>query len=152
MPIEIRRITVAEFFAAPNCDELLAEYAAESATEGLPHPLPHRDLYDAMERSGMFHLIGAYRDDELIGFLVLLISVNPHYSVVIGVTESYFVASTQRKSGAGLALLHEAEIVARGCGAVGCLVSAPSNGRLADVLPRIGYRETNRVFFRDLSR
>jgi GNAT superfamily N-acetyltransferase len=152
MPIAIRPITVAQFFDAPNCDALLAEYAAESATEGLPAPEPHRAIYEAMEQSGMFHLIGAFEGDELAGFLVLLVSVNPHYSAVIAVTESYFVASAHRKAGAGLALLHEAEALAAKLGAVGFLVSAPSGGRLAEVLPRMGYRETNRVFFRATDR
>lgn len=31
------------------------------------------------------------------------------------------------------------------------MVSAPAGGRLAEVLPRSGYRETNRVFLRALA-
>ena len=69
----------------------------------------------------------------------------------LAVVESYFVASKHRKSGAGLALLREAERIASDRGAHALLVSAPHGGRLADVMPRVGYRETNRVFFRSLA-
>jgi GNAT superfamily N-acetyltransferase len=75
--------------------------------------------------------------------------VIPHYGVAIAVTESFFVGKEYRKSGAGLKLLRAAEAHAEG--APGLLVSAPVGGTLAEVLPHLGYRETNRVFFKELA-
>ena len=47
-------------------------------------------------------------------------------------------------------VLREAEAMATRLGVVGLFVSAPMGGRLSHVLPGIGYRQTNQVFFRGL--
>ena len=82
--------------------------------------------------------------------MFLLVPVLPHFGRKVGVSESYFVAAEYRKTGAGLRLLHAAEEAAREAGAVGVLVSAPTGGILERVMPGVGYRETNRVFFKGL--
>ena len=74
----------------------------------------------------------------------------PHYSVKMAVTESFFVAKAYRKSGAGLKLLHAAETYAKEIGCAGILVNAPFEKTLMDVLPRVGYQETHRVFFKNV--
>lgn len=138
---------MAEFFDDPATPALLAEYAAECALAGLPEPVPHRAIYDALEQAGAVTLIAIRSDGALIGFLVLLVSMNPHYSQVLGAVESYFVAAARRKTGAGLALLREAERVAKDRGAVALLISAPARGQLADVLHASrNYDHTNAVF------
>jgi GNAT superfamily N-acetyltransferase len=146
--LAIRPITTAEIFDAAH---LIAEYAVESSIDGMPAPAPNREIYTTLESAGVLHARGAFLAEALVGFILLVVTTNPHYGVPLAVTESYFVASEYRKTGAGLALLHAAEGLAKELGAVGILVSAPSNGRLADVLPRTGYAETNRVFFRRLA-
>lgn len=147
-PVTIRPCTVAEVFAAPNIDELLAEYASESSIAGLPSAVPNRDLYAGLEATGFMQVIGAFEGERLVGFLVLVVTVNPHYSQILAVTESYFVAAEHRKTGAGLQLLAVAENLAKQKGALGMFVSAPVQSRLARVMPGIGYRETTRAFFR----
>lgn len=148
MSTTVRQIRLAEFWSAPNIDALLDEYARESAIEGLPHPAPHRELYAVLEERGALHMLAVYQDDLLVGFLVLLVSLNPHYGQVLAVTESFFVASTYRKAGGGLQLLAMAEALAKEHGAIGMFVSAPLDSRLAKVMPGVGYRETTRAFFR----
>lgn len=150
--MEIRHFTVDDFFGHQGLSALLAEYAAESSIAGMPSPKPNVDIYRRLEASGAALCLGAVEGDELVGFLTLLVSLNPHYSAVIGVAESLFVAGAHRKSGAGLRLLREAEAVSKACGAVGFLVSAPYGGRLAEVLEASrSYRETNRIFFKALA-
>ena len=154
MNATVRPCTVAEFERAPNCDALLAEYTAESAIPEIGPTVRHADLaqYKAMEAAGLMHMLGAFRDDgEIVGFLTLLIAPLPHFGGrLVATTESVFVTAAERKGGPGLALLTEAEHLAHDKGAVGLLVSAPVGGRLAQILPRCGYRETSRVFFRGL--
>lgn len=144
----IRPITFAELFDSPNADALFSEYAAESSIQGLPTPTPCRALYESIEAGGAAHVIGAFDGGLLIGFIVVVVSLNPHYSAVLAVSESYFVAADHRKSGAGLKLLHAAEELAHRCGALGMFVSAPVESRLAKLLPDMPYTETNRAFFR----
>jgi GNAT superfamily N-acetyltransferase len=150
MCITIEPITVADAWSYPGFEALIEEYAEESAIEGLPSPDAKLETYAALEQSGILKTFGAFDDDQLIGFIALLIPILPHYSEMVATTESFFVASHKRKGGAGLKLLHTAESYCRNQGAKGLLVSAPSKGRLAEVLPRVGYRESNRVFFRSL--
>lgn len=146
---EIRHFTVDQFFAHPDAAGLLAEYASEAAIAGLPAPQPARETYEAVERSGALCVLVATEGEQMLGFLALVVSPNPHYGILLGVTESYFVSKQYRALGAGLHLLHAAERVAQEVGAKGLLVSAPSEGRLVQVLERNkAYRETNRVFFR----
>lgn len=147
----LKQCSVADIEIAPNFNDLLDEYGATSAIDGLPQPRAKIDLYKQIESSGKFVLIAAYLDDVLIGLITVLTPINPHYSACVAVTESFFVCRAHRKSGAGLKLLKEAERIALESGSNGLLISTPIDGNLCEVLPHVGYEETNRVFFRKLA-
>ena len=149
----VRQISIADLFAAPNLDALLAEYYAESAIAGLHDQARGVNVgaYTQLEAAGLLFALGAFADGSLVGALILLVAELPHYGIPVATTESFFVSSDHRKSGAGLALLRMAERVACEAGAKGLLVSAPIHGRLAEVLERSDYQESNRVFFRSLA-
>lgn len=132
--------------------QLAAEYIRESLIDGMPQPAPDWNAYAALEAAGLLHAFAAGIDGELVGFLGLLVSKVPRYAAPIATSESFFVAMAHRKSGAGLKLLSAAEAKARELGCAGLLVSAPAGGALAEVLPRRGYAETNRVFFKEVAR
>jgi L-amino acid N-acyltransferase YncA len=145
--MHIQPITIAEFFAHPDAPALLGAYAQECANEGLPPYSPHREMYAAIEAGGALHVLAAFDDGgRMLGFLALLVSLNPHYSVLLAVTESWFVAPDDRPTGAGLALYRTAKDTARALGAKAMYVSAPKGGQLAGVMAGLGARETNQVF------
>lgn len=146
--VTIEPTTAASLFADPDWNALAAEYAAECRIEGLPPASGRFETYAALEGMGVLHSFAARVDGRLAGFVAMLANKAPHYDVVICVTESFFVAGAQRKTGAGLRLLAAAEDKARELGSPGLLVSAPFGGRLFEVLPRRGYVEANRVFFK----
>ena len=146
--LEIRPTTVAEAEAAPNFGELIEEYASECAIQGLPHPKAKMELYKLMESSGILKSFGAWLGGELVGYICVLTCILPHYSEYVSISESFFVTKEARATGAGLKLLRQAEGLARELKSKGLLVSAPSGGRLAEVLERTEYKETNRVFFK----
>lgn len=147
----VESCTVEEFFAHPDARDLLDEYAEESSIEGLPPACPSEGMYRQLEQSGALTLLVAREGDHLLGFVVLLVYLNPHYSVRLGVGESIFVARAHRKSGAGDQLRRAAERTAAGADAVGVLFTAPLSSRFAEVLDALPmYSETNRVFFRTL--
>lgn len=149
--LTIRKIKMADIWAAPNCVDLLREYAEESSIEGLPTPTAKKKLYDALEVSGNLHALGAFIGSEMIGFIIVLNTPATHYDITLFTTESFFVSKLHRATGAGLKLLNEAEKFAKDNNACGLLISAPAGGRLASVLERREYKETNRVFFKRLS-
>lgn len=150
MSLTIRECTIVEMEKESNITELLEEYASESAIAGLPHPSAKVEMYKHLETIGVLHAIGAFLDNLFIGFITIVSPILPHYSARVAVSESFFVSKAYRKTGAGLKILREAENYAKTIGACGLLVSAPLGGNLAEVLPHVGYSETNRVFFRSL--
>lgn len=152
MSVRIAPSTIAELESAGTIAALLAEYAAECAIEGLPPPAAKVEQYRQLEAMGLLVVIAAWRNEagpaELIGYITVLAAPLPHYSITVAVSESFFVAAAHRHSLAGLRLLDAAERRAAAIGSPGLLVSAPFGGALALLLPRIGYVETNQVFFK----
>lgn len=143
--------TVDAIMGAPEFPGLIAEYAAESATPGLPTPDARMNAYRHLEAVGMLHAFGAFEGTVLVGFISFILPVLLHYGVGIAVSESFFVTRTHRSSGAGLRLLRAAENKVRELGSPGFFVSAPFEGDLFRVLPRMGYVETSRTFFKKVS-
>ena len=144
----VRPCTVSEVMCAPEWEEILAEYVAEASIKGMPPPNAKIETYRKIESTGNLHSFMALEGNRLVGFIYVLAPVLPHYGIPVAVCESFFVASKSRKGGAGLRLLRAAEDKANELGSPGLVVSAPFGGRLCDLLPRCGYVETNRVFFK----
>lgn len=147
--MNIEPSSIAELHATPNFEAILAEYAAESAIAGLPPPSAKVETYRTLEAARMLHTFSALTTSgQLAGFITVLAPELPHYSAVVAVAESFFVAKRYRMTGAGVELLHAAEDKALALGSPGLLVSAPFAGKLFEVLPRLGYVETSRIFFK----
>lgn len=131
--------------------ELIAEYAAECSIPAIGEINPHRELYALMEKSGLMQCFMA-RDEQNIGFAIVLMPVMPHYGKRIATLESIFIAADKRTGGAGRKLMDaiEAHTASEGC--VGILYSAPAGGRLERLLESSKqYHRTNAVFYRRLS-
>jgi GNAT superfamily N-acetyltransferase len=149
--LTVEACPLADIIAASAFPQLAAEYERESLIDGMPPPAPDWNAYAALEAAGLLHSFAATVDGGLVGFIAVLKAKLPRYAGPIAVTESFFVARSHRRTGAGLRLLRAAEDRARALGCPGLLVSAPAQGVLAKVLPRRGYAETNRVFFKELT-
>jgi hypothetical protein len=148
MPIAIRECPADEIVSAANFDALCAAYAAESGIPELGTANVDIPMYRSMEAVGMGCCIGAWDGDELVGFAALTLQVMPHFSKRIGCLISFFVVPRARKGGTGTRIRQVAEGIALARGAVGMMISAPSESRLDMVLPRSGYRATNRLYFK----
>lgn len=150
--MDVRVGTFEDITAEPEFNALAAEYADECAIAGLPRPNYNRDIYQLLEAQGFMYPLGVYEQDKLIGFAAVLVVLNPHYSQKLANTESFFIGQAHRKTGAGLALKRKIEEVARETGAIGLLICAPTNSKLAAVMEKNKhYHETNRVFFKSLA-
>ena len=139
-----------ELLRHPGFLPMVEEYAQESATRGMPKPNFAKEMYIGMESMGILKCIQAVDGEKLIGFMVLIATVIPHYSRVAVTTESLFVIEEYRKTGAGLRMIRLAETFGRSIGAAGIFLSAPEGGKLAAVAPRIGYQHASNVFFKGL--
>jgi GNAT superfamily N-acetyltransferase len=149
MTIAIRQCTFDELASAAGFDALCAEYAAESGRMSeFGEPKVDADAYRAMEAAGIACCIGAWHADGIVGFGVVTLSVLPHYSKLIGCLISFFVAEHARSGGTGTRIRELAEQIAKERDALGLMISAPVESRLDVILPRVGYRPTNRLYFK----
>lgn len=147
---EVRRVSLATLIDDPRFQTLVDEYTVESSIKDMPPINWQREMYQQFEKVGIFHVLAAYQGEELIGFMTMIVTVLPHYGALTATTESVFVAEAHRAGGAGLKLIREGEAWAKELGAVGLLLSAPAGGKLESLAPRIGYKQTNVVFFKGL--
>lgn len=147
--IEIKPCCAAEILAEENSG-LISAYAAESAIAGMPEPRGVLPMYQLLEQTGAARIFGAYRNGLLIGFAVALQQTLPHYGTKTTITESLFVLPEHRKTGAGAKLIRCIETAWPDSS--GVLISAPAGGVLTLVLPGMGYRHTNQVFFKGADR
>lgn len=148
--IVIRRCSVTEIEQSTTLPELLAEYGRESSIPELGPSAPCMETYRQMAASGVLHAVGAF-SPELVGIATILIFGIPHYSGRrIASMESFFVAPEARGGGTGIKLLRAAEQCALDHGATALMVSAPVGSRLAAVMSRSSYRQTNQVFTKGL--
>lgn len=131
----------------PDFPALMAEYAAESAIDGMPSPLVKMERYQDFEDAGMLQFFAAFDATKLVGFISVLSAPMLHYSRSVAVSESFFVTPAHRGR-TGLKLLSAAEAHAAEIGSPGLLVSAPHGSRLATLLPKRGFTQTNDVFFK----
>ena len=139
--ITVRECTADEMIGHASFSALGAEYAAECAMDGLPPPEPKMEMYRMIYQSGILHPLGAFDGDAMVGFVVLLTPVIPHYGYTIAVAESLFVAAAARSTGAGIKLIRAAEKHARDSGCPAILFSAQINSPLEKV--------TNTVHMKD---
>jgi GNAT superfamily N-acetyltransferase len=146
--LEIVPCRAADIRDAPNFAALKEEYGAECAIRELPWPQVDWKTYQMLEDAGSLHVFGARLDGALIGFVVLVTSMSAEYGVPLVCSEAFFVARAQRHTGAGLLLLSAAETRTRELGSPGLAVNAPIGSRLAHLLPKCGFREVGRMFFR----
>lgn len=149
--LTVRPCTVADLADAPEFEALAQEYAAEAGRAISLGAAPQIDIYKSAESAGNMLFAGAWLDEKLVGFLVLALYIVPHYGTKIAATESIFVTESARNTGAGKQMLKQAESIACDAGATGLAVSAPIGGRLAKILPHIGFKHTNELFFKGLS-
>jgi GNAT superfamily N-acetyltransferase len=146
--LSVVHCTVAGIRAAGTFPQLAAEYERNSPIDGMPTPSPDWDHYEKLEAAGRLFAFGAAIDGALVGFLGLLVAKVPRYAEPIATIESFFVSASHRKGGAALKLLRAAEEKAQELGAPGLLASALPGSPLFEILPRLGYAEAGRTFFK----
>jgi GNAT superfamily N-acetyltransferase len=141
----IKVIGVGDVENAPNVTALLDEYASYGLPE-LPHPCTKFETYRHLESLDAIHVIGAFYDDRLIGFISILRPISAHYGFCLAVTESFFVQKDYRHTGAGRALLNAAKEYRRATGCEGLVVVLPSGTNDA-AAKRMGLRLVNKSYF-----
>lgn len=144
---EIRSVTVADVMDSPRFEQMIAEYADECANPGMGVPKPNRLQYEAMANAGVFHVLGAYKGEELVGFMTYLLTPLAHFSKCAASTESLFLDPKYRHGLLGVRLIKTALKQAKSLGAMGLYVCAPAGSQLEKLARAMNLKHTNTVFF-----
>lgn len=141
----------AELEKMPEFPALVEEYYSEAGNPGLPRPKYDSERYGQLCKLGLMHTFGVTVDGRLIGFMMIVVSVLPKYSLPVATLDTIFVGKAHRMSGAGVRLLQRAEQIAADLADGRLLASSPVEGALANLLERSGYLESNRIFFKQVA-
>lgn len=150
----VRACRTAEIFDDPASAALFAEYERESANVMFGPCAPSREMYDALESTGIGQCFAAYLDGVLVGFAFVLNAKLPHFGRQrrFATAESLFVSGVARAGGLGGRLMNAVEMYCfeAGCDAVG--LHAPVDSQLAKLmfLDEDRYVNTGYVFCRRL--
>lgn len=149
--MDIREISAAASIdgAAPLLQEHWEEIARNKAVMVLK---PHVQAYRELERTGSLISLGAFVDDQMVGYAVTVVTRHLHYAdLTYAQNDVIFVSRKHRTGRAGLALMRETERIAtdRGCKLV--MWHAKEDTALAAMLPRMGYAVQDIVFSRELA-
>jgi hypothetical protein len=94
----VRRAAFATLADNPEFDAITELYALESKIEGMPPCDWKRETYQHMEDIGLMKTMIASDDNgQVIGFMLMLVTVLPHYNAICATTESIFVLPDHRK-------------------------------------------------------
>jgi GNAT superfamily N-acetyltransferase len=149
--LSTRIVGFAELRADCTLQVMLEEYADECSIEGMPRFELDIAHYLQAESTGALTFIGVFVGDVLAGYASVFFAKCPHYSALIGSTESLFVKTCYRNTGAGAALRKAIKVFAFSRKAVGVFTCAPKGGVLEKLLRCSEAVETNVVFFEPLS-
>ncbi|HKB59496.1 MAG TPA: GNAT family N-acetyltransferase [Gallionellaceae bacterium] len=131
---------------------LLRAHAQELAdASALKNAAPNWEAYRALENTGALLAIVAYAGEEIAGYATAFIGGHLHHSGLrYAHSDALYVAPPHRRGGLGLALIREAERVARAKGARLMLWHAKPDTALEKILPRIGYRVEETAFCKEI--
>ena len=134
MMCKVTLVSMSELINDPMFDDLVEEYRIESSIEGMGHANWNKEIYAQLDKVGIMHLFAAHGSaGNLVGFMVVLLTVVPHYGALTATTESLFVGSRYRDGGAGLLLIKEADRFSKYRRGIGLLVIAPQRCALVKV-------------------
>lgn len=143
--MNVSRVSITYLREHPDTPRLCEEYADECSIPALGRYVPQWETYMMLERSLKLTAYGAFQDEHLIGFAVMLVSVYPHSGALAATVESLFVSQPKRVTGAGTLLMKRMEEYAKHKHCKAILYSAPAESVLEEILERHADR-TSSVF------
>ena len=135
--MELKFFSVDEIAEHPDFPKVVEAYTSESGNPDLGKGAPAIEHYKMLESAGMLHVEGAVDGDRLVGLIVLVVSLYPHFGVKVGSVDAIYLDKDYRQGAAGLKLIRRIEHVAKEMGAVGVYFGARRDSRLAKLYDRL---------------
>lgn len=147
--MELRDVHARDVFASKEFGHIVEAYAAESGNPDLGEATPVLEFYERMEQAESLRFVAAFDGDKIIGVVVVVATLYPHFGKKVASCESLWLDKAYRDGYAGLKLIRKAQEVAREMGAVGIYFGARTGSRLARLYERI-FTPMNTLFWKKL--
>lgn len=115
---------------------------------------PMRERYAMLDDCGALLTVGAFIDDEIVGYAVGIVDRNLHYQGLVVCNNDILFVRKDLRGRLGLQLMRETERLAKeraGDLPCLCLWHAKPNTDLEAILPRLGYKVQDVVFSKVLA-
>jgi GNAT superfamily N-acetyltransferase len=106
------------------------------------------EKYATLDRVGLLHVVTARKDDQVIGYFVVLVQPNPHYkdAGLMAFTDMYYLAPAHRKGLLGLQLFSFMERSLKRRGVVKFYTSHKLHRSRASMFALLGFKPTDIVY------
>lgn len=112
---------------------------------------PDMIRYKSMYEQGMLLVLGAWNDDNLVGYSVNFVMQHLHYADLrICSNDLLFVSKDLRKGRVGLRLIRATEAAAKEAGAKLMLWHGKPNTTLVEIMPALGYGVQDVIFSKEV--
>ena len=147
---EIRPISIADYLdtAAGLMQAHQSEIEAHLSEDG-PHLLT--DIFLVLDRNGCVVAFGAFDNDSLVGYSVLILTPHLHYGYLYAHHDAVYLCPEYRRGRLGLDLIKAAEQEATRRGAVRIVWYAKPHSTFFSLLDRLGYEVEEIVYRKDLN-
>lgn len=112
----------------------------------VPLDIDH-ERYDALDESGVLHIVTVRRDGYLIGYHAAIISTHLHYaSTLHGITDVFYVAPEYRAGFTGIRLFQRVEKEMRALGVKKLFTGTKVHLDLSRLFERLGYNRVEYLY------
>lgn len=112
---------------------------------------PSKEIYEAAQASGVLLALGAFHEDELVGYATAVLSPHPfNPAVKMCLTDALFVSPLYRGGALPGRLMLTIERIAKERGAKYVMWHTRAGTRLADMLRKRGYIDADTVVMKEL--
>lgn len=135
------------YYADAALPGLWAEHFAElGPQQGYSAPAPDVPYFKALDSMGMLQIVVARKRGVMIGYSLMVVKRHPHYTVLCGFEDAYFLASAERKGMAGVRLLLSTLHHLRKRGAKKAFFMTKKLADMSRLFKRLGFEHTDEVF------
>lgn len=107
-------------------------------------------LYQAFENAGQLQVLTARKDGRIIGYVVMLVRKHPHYNILCGFEDAYFLTKVERKGLTGVRLLNEAIKCAKVRGVKRVFFHSKVLKDLRRIFTRLGFKHSDELWAKDI--
>ena len=149
--VDIVKSSATEVFEYKDINVLLDNYADKGKSSLISAAArPDIQTYMQLEEMGLLYVYVAKKNDDIVGLIVTIDNVMPHYTEICTTVESLYVEPEYRKHGTAKRLVEYAEEEAKVRDSIVMFMSLPHGDMLNKVAKSFGFEASNTVYTKGL--